>query len=102
MPSLFRGEIICTKLFGSIGGLTVGVNEHAAYNGTASSAKTMVNTLKNSLGAGTQVRRSVVRYVAATRGPHSGMGYPLNEFEGQNPPWRRQPRYIQETEHVTA
>lgn len=82
--------------------LTVSIDEHATDYSTASSAETMVDTLKNTLRASTQLRGRVVGYVTAARGPNGGMSYPLDKFERQHPPRRCQPRYVQETENVPA
>ena len=62
----------------------------------------MMDTLKNTLRAGAQLRRRVMRDVAATRGPDSRVSYSLNELERQHPPRSRQPRNIKETEHVPS
>lgn len=62
----------------------------------------MMDTLKNTLRARTQLWRRIMRDVAATRGPHSRMGYSLDEFERQHPPWNRQIRNIKETKHVST
>ena len=61
-----------------------------------------MDTLENTLRAGAQLRRRVVRDVAATRGPNGRVSYSLNELERQHPPRSRQPGYIKETEHVPA
>lgn len=73
---------------------TVSVDEHAADYSPASSAKAMVDTLKNTLSAGAQLRWCVVRNVAAARGPNSRVSYSLDKFERQHPPWCRQPGYV--------
>lgn len=61
--------------------LTVSVDKQSTNHSPASSAKTMMDTLKNTLRAGTKLRRCVVRYVTAARGPDSGVSYSLDEFE---------------------
>lgn len=59
-----------------------------------------MDSLKNALRACTQLRRRVVRDVAATRCPDRRVGYPLNEFERQHPPRDSEPGYVEESENV--
>lgn len=61
-----------------------------------------MDSLEDALRAGAQLRRRVVRDVAATRRPDGCMGYPLNEFERQHPPRDSEPRYVEESENVPS
>lgn len=56
-----------------------------------------MDPLKNTLRARAQLRRRVVRDVAATRCPDRRVGYPLNELERQHPPRDSEPRYVEES-----
>lgn len=81
---------------------TVGCNEHATDHRTATPAKPMMKSLKNTLRAGAQLRRRIVSDVAAARGPHGRVRDTLDELEGQHPPRILQPGYIKEPKDVSA
>ena len=76
------------------------LDEHAAEDGAAEFAESVVDALEEALGGLPELRVGVVVDEGAARGPDGGVRYALHELEGQDEPRPRDEGDVEEAEAV--